>query len=338
MPPAPRLRSLLARLLRRAANALEARGERRRGEPPGEPGEDGSEPPGERHPGGRLGEPPGEPGSGNEHWLAVVRARAPELLAGGGIHHGGVDGGRYDRIDGDTTVSAAENRTAALREPPSRPEPGPSTARGAVPVRQRRHPRRPQAPTLTAAARVLRRRLGLRLDPRERPSSARAARPAFPQPDVPHGTPPDVVPAPEPPRRAAGNPDFGLPRSVLPEQRQPVWPNLPRFKRPAQPQFDGRDDGERPSTAAFPPPSPATAEPPAFAEPPPDGRPHSADTRTWSADARTWGADTRTWGADAPGERAPWPELPDDGPLWEVPVSVFDDAEVRRLDDEQRGW
>jgi hypothetical protein len=33
-----------------------------------------------------------------------------------------------------------------------------------------------------------------------------------------------------------------------------------------------------------------------------------------------------------------WPELPDDEILWQPPASVFDSDNVKRLDDEQRGW
>jgi hypothetical protein len=33
-----------------------------------------------------------------------------------------------------------------------------------------------------------------------------------------------------------------------------------------------------------------------------------------------------------------WPELPDDVVLWQPPVSLFDSANLKRLDDEQRGW
>ncbi|MGH3951412.1 MAG: hypothetical protein ACRDSE_20220, partial [Pseudonocardiaceae bacterium] len=64
---ARRLRSLLARWLERLAAAVR-------------PGPENAQAP---QPGISAG-----PGSGNEHWLSVVRGRAPELLAGGGIRAG----------------------------------------------------------------------------------------------------------------------------------------------------------------------------------------------------------------------------------------------------------
>ena len=68
MAPARRLRSILARVFRYLADAVQ---------------------PGAGPPGAPAAQPLPAAAAGNEHWFAVVRERAPELLTGGGIHGNG---------------------------------------------------------------------------------------------------------------------------------------------------------------------------------------------------------------------------------------------------------
>jgi hypothetical protein len=293
MAPAHRLRSLLAWLLRRFADAAQ---------PPA---------PAPAAPAPADGVPAA--GAGNEHWLAVVRARAPELLTDGGIHAGG-----------------------CTPAPPAVFPPRESTLRLAAPrfdadpeaIQHRRpQPRRLNASRFTSAAvRAFRRREFLPLE--DDPLAGRREPAVFDQP--PTGKPTTATPTTlEPP--TGESPTGGqLPRRESAQGRRLVWPDLPRSQPASAPRFDDRKPAERAAAAEFPPAAAratkAARSQPAFVD---QASPPTANWPAPTADSPSWNADTL---------EDPWPQLPDNEPLWLPPVSAFDADEVRRLDDEQRGW
>lgn len=295
--------------------------------------------------------------AGNEHWLATVRARAPELLTGGGIHVGTPAPVRPVRPvsrrprpeGGDAPVTAPEpqpatpggptfvGRTRARRRPPEfgvtgerrrAEDPGydeaPRGRRTRRPVLRLRRVTAPGAPDRAGGPGWWQRPpLGATLwgPPKSPPPAAPRPVPPRPVPPEPEAGPParrrisapsfvDPEPAvpPRPPRRA----DLAEPRpaSGEPASGQPVsweavglWPALPGASRatPA-PQFDDGSPREHPE--------------PAF----PVAAPGTGDRDDLVAVERT----------------GPWPDLPDDTDGWLPPRSVFIEAWVRVLDDEQR--
>jgi hypothetical protein len=313
MPPARRLRSLLARLLRVIADLVQ---------PPGPATPLPAEPPAVEPPAVEPAavEPPAV-GAGNEHWLRTVRARAPELLTGDGIHAGGTSAPAVWRQRDVEDVLWPQRHVDA----------SPETIQHAD-----RRPRRPLRPRLLAPLRAVRqaRNRGVEDVPKVAFGTSNVPKPAL----IKHGQPA------EPPARREPA-EFGSASSREPA-RLPAWPELPGSRPIARPEFDLSPPGGGRDTAEFPPATPTAHVRPTFAERRPqraDTRSWTADTRTQTADTRTWMQDTRTWTADTPGQleelgQQGWPELPDDEPLWQVPVSVFDAETVRRLDDEQRGW
>lgn len=289
--------------------------------------------------------------AGNEHWLATVRARAPELLTGGGLHVGTPAAARpvapprrLPRPEGgDAPAPATEPQLVApdapafVEQPRSVAPPtatfpvsagrrpahpgttGDQPARGPAPVRilrwLHRHAGRPVAPAAPETPAL--RRAPASGDeageaapgPRPRPTSpvgrggpAPDARPGAPRPPRPEM--PSQDPAPSVHRRPG--PQFeDRPGSPEAPGRHPVWPALPEAARtPGAARFDAVPRRE-PAHAVFPDRPRAVADDPGHEQ--------------------------------APGEAAgPWPELPDEGDGLEPPRSVFTDAWVRDLDDEQR--
>ncbi|WP_409430289.1 hypothetical protein ACJEIK_21995 [Mycobacterium sp. SMC-16] len=189
MAPARRLRSFLARVFRYLADAVQ-------------PGTGAPVP---------VLEPPLEPlpaaAAGNEHWFAVVRERAPELLTGGGIHAGGVSPRRQP----------TPNLAAPLPAAPS-----------------------PPAPQFTAIVRRLRRRLRLiRRRPVRRMPTVRMAAPVaehrpaeYPEPSAPvaRTRPPLAVGFDTSPPRTVGNQpvsDGDERRPLSPPRLTAQWPVTP---------------------------------------------------------------------------------------------------------------
>ncbi len=294
MAPARRLRSILARVFRYLADAVQ---------------------PGAGPPGAPAAQPLPAAAAGNEHWFAVVRERAPELLTGGGIHAGGMSPPRQP----------ATNSVAAQPAPPPPPPPPPAELDDEPQGRRQRH--RP-IPQFTATLRRLRRRLRL---------TRRAIVRRMPLPTV--AAPVDdrgPVPYPELDAPAAGRPptpagfDSSRPRAAGSQRvsddegrRQPAAPRLavqwPITPVPfvAAPAFEHHARATRQPWPSFDPITPTSGEQPEFP------RPEERTTESVWLDERR--DDER------------WPHLPDDEMLWQPPVSTFNSHDITRLDDEQRG-
>jgi hypothetical protein len=305
------LRSRLAGLLRRAAAALDSAGT---SSGPAGPGAVRA-----------SGEPP-------EHWLQMVRARAPRLLAGGGIGAGPLRGERGRAAD-----------PAQLRwppEPPAAPRIGPAFP----------DPPSPSRPTRGAFP----------VPWRARSASAGVARPGHRAPARPSAAVPPRpgVPDGPPPRASAARPatDAGAPRRAVVARHIAVpdrpgslavaaSPPVPHPAEPPRVAYP-TDPARRPSTVDFPV---AGARAPG---PVPSGTPRGARR----AVAARW--------PDAPGPAHPaapawprlpeqrdpgpvwphpdpdpsrWPALPDDSPLWTVPDPSMGDRHRAGLDAEQAG-
>lgn len=293
MAPARRLRSFLARVFRYLADAVQ---------------------PGTGAP-VAVAEPLPAAAAGNEHWFAVVRERAPELLTGGGIHAGGVHAGVPPRRPSALNIAAPQPVAPALPPPDLDDEPPQNSHR---PV-----------PQFTAAVRRLRRRLRLiRRRPVKGPPSVRTTTP------VADHRPADHPNDPEPSGPAARTwPAVGFDTSrtrVLGNQyvseveqrpnaapRPTVhWPVTPA-PSVAAPAFEDHGSPTRQQWPSFERAAPASGEQPEF--PLPEER----------AAGSVW--------LDERGDDDRWPELPDDEMLWEPAVSTFSSHDVTRLDDEQRG-
>jgi len=306
MAPARRLRSLFARFLRYVADAVQP--------PAGVP----------------AAEPLPTAAAGNEHWLAVVRERAPELLTGGGIHAG---------------VSSPDHPAGPSPHwlPPASPTDTPRSRPRAYIAKHQDGSRRPlRAPTF-ATLRALRRKF--------RPARRRTPKPAVHEPQqfavsetVSTGSAPASHPeisGPTTSRRppAAAGFDAPRPRAAMadagdgypanggrgrtrePVRRFAVWPATPVPSATA-PEFDNNDLRPYAALDEWPPLRAANKTLPVQ----PDFTPPVAQV----PESPAWPEERRD------DER--WPELPDDEILWQPPASVFDSDNVKRLDDEQRGW
>jgi hypothetical protein len=305
MAPARRLPSLFARLLRYLADAVQ---------PPAS---------------AAATEPLPAAASGNAHWLALVQERAPELLTGGGIHA---------RVTSPDRPAAPRPRW----QPPALMESHRSTVPidlYATPPDGRRS--RLRAPRF-ATVRALRRRIqpARRHSPKaavqDRPqpaSTEKASTGGGPtsSPGVSRPTASRPPPSParfEAPRPKAGGEDRLAPR--VPDRdprREPatppvtIWPATPTLAG-AAPEFDPDEPLEHPALNQWPPLGSATKAP--------DAPPDFALLAAPSPELPAW--------PDERNEAGRWPELPDDEILWRPPASVFDTANLKRLDDEQRGW
>lgn len=314
MAPARRLRSAFARLLRYLADAVQ---------PPVDVPAVPAVPAAE--------DIPEAAGAGNEHWLALVRERAPELLTGGGIHAGG---------------APPDHRAAAApqRRPPAPAETRRSTVRTDIYATPQDNSQRQFRAPPFATFRVLRRRFRtarghppkpaaratLQSESTEQVSTGSAH---SPHPDIstPTSTKSPATPAEfDAARHNAATADTvegGLTAGGRAPQREPVarlapnWPVTP----PALgvgPEFDQQEHRAHAALDEWPPLASTARRP----DVPPDFT---------LAVARV--SELPAW----PDERHDdnrWPELPDDDILWEPPISGFDSANLRRLDDEQRGW
>lgn len=291
MAPARRLRSFLARVFRYLADAVQP--------------DTGAPVP--------VAEPLPAAAAGNEHWFAVVRERAPELLTGGGIHAGG---------------GSPRRQTVAVEAPPPSAPPLPPPDFDDEPWERSQRPL--LVPQFRAMARRLRRRLRLiRRRPVRRMLAVRMAAPVvdhrpadYPEPSAP------VAPTRRPlavgfdashPRTVADQhvSDRKEPRPRPPRRLAVQWPVTPA-PFVAAPNFEGQGSPMRQQWPSFDRAMPTSGETPEF--PAPEER---AAESVWLDERRD---DDR------------WPELPDDEMLWEPAASTFSSHDVTRLDDEQRGW
>jgi hypothetical protein len=299
------LRSLLARLLRYLTDAVQP--------PRGVP----------------AAEPLPAAAAGNEHWFALVQERAPELLAGGGIH---------------AVVNSPDRPTAPSPrwQPPALVESHRSTARTDIYTKHQDGPRRrPRAPRF-ATVRALRRRIRparrdaskAAMHNRRQSASTETAptgrRPTS-SPGISHSTASSTPPSPagfEAPRPKAAGKGHLAPR--VPgrgPRREPVarlatiWPVTPAPSG-AAPKFDQDEPREHTSPDQWPILGSPTKTP--------DMQPDFALRVARAPELPVWPEDRR--------EDERWPELPDDKILWQPPTSVFDSDNLKRLDDEQRGW
>jgi hypothetical protein len=300
------LRSRLAGLLRRAAAALE------RAAPPAAPG-----PVAPRRP----GEPP-------EHWLRLVRDRAPRLLEGGGIGAGPPRAQRGRAADPaqlrwPVEPPAARGSGRSFPDPPS-----PSGLdRVAFPVPSR-------------SARLA--RPGRR--PAPRPSVAVPPRPGVPDAPAPGPAAPRPVPGDAVRRRVLVARHIAVPDGA----GSPVRPAFP--PDPRRSPFPGAgypaDPARRPSTVDFPvtrmrPRGPLPAGTPGGAGRVAAARWPGAPAPALPA-APTWPrlpdhpAAGPVWPHPDP-DPSRWPTLPDDSPLWTMPGRSIDDGHRAALDDEQAG-
>lgn len=301
-----------------------------------------------------------------EHWLRMVAERAPELLDGRGIRVGTTLPHLPDSVPPMPDMARAEVSTDgwAAGSPVHRSADWGS----AVPV-----PRPASAPDEPAPARPTRRpaRAAVEATPAEharRPGLNGRPLPTVDRPErrtVESGTPHPALPrrvlerlvsswtdrrrspvetgSPVPPPRAAG-PVEPSP-AVVPFPSAPVVPTPPRMfgwsvddidRHPAPGPVDRAAVGPaQPELWGRFPPVPLRRNGDWRSGPPARERsapaPRGPDTR-WPAAPSDgpW-----QWTSSLPTDR--WPALPDDSSLWTPPVSAFTDAQIRRLDDEQRG-
>lgn len=352
--PVRRITAWLARRLRQLAGAAQHAAEALAAEPP-----------------------PDRPAGPPEHWLEVVRRRAPQLLQGRvptdpadpSVFHANVKNRRFTRVAthvertkagwspaGDTReagrpvgTSEGESRVrsqnesesgAAPSRPPGRRWSRPPLQPSAPPTTG--GPRRRGAPIVHVAREELRELVGRIGHPFRADGPHRSGRPMRAEP------PAVITPTrPEPARpeasfsrsRSAGRWSAPIPPAPVPDHGRPTVPDAARPDRAHSPTVD-----QPPVPVADPwPPLPAPAADSMIIRrtPRPVGSPDPWPRRlTDPADPSPAAADTGPTVA-APAGRSvavgPWPELPDDDVLWQAPRPERSADRLRRLDAEQRG-
>jgi hypothetical protein len=284
-----------------------------------------------------------------EHWRALVAARAPGLLRGEGMSVQ-----RVRRRAAPIVTPSPVPEPPLLRSRPVQVElPAPEPAAGPVPavpeplVRQRfpvrvstgpglARPTPPATPTLVSRGAPIVRvipptapvaRVGLSTVDgwsahRRRARAAVATPPAATPPANP--SPVESAPTPrwEEPVASAPLPEEPVASAPLPEEPAAPWPSLP------MPVVPDRAHGARLNSVD--PVVSRGADTPLAPGVPPVARPVVRVDQT--------PVSRQPVGRPAsPAEPDPWPELPDDSPLWTIPPVPASADRLRRLDREQAG-
>ena len=310
------------------------------------------------------------PGGGPpEHWLAMVREQAPQLLEGRGLGFRLDPGPRAWRAaprppDEDRAAPPAQRAAGAAeaaraaeaagadrsagaghRDPaaPAAPEP----ATGSDPAAAAAWAGEP-APAPPGPARPETEGRGRGVGGPEGPGPDRSGRP----PAAERAVPAPPLSAPEPqvrrlpvrPREIlasgeatrASRPSFEWPSPPPAAHHRPAWPRL-HERPPVRPLPEGPSEDE----PAFAPPAPDRPEAvPVAARPLYDvAAPVRAGDAPWPALAPGSGAPRPDDTSAAPDEGGRWPELPDDREqrAWSPGLARLDPERARRLDREQRG-
>jgi len=303
MAPARRLRSLFARLLRYIADAVQ---------PPAHVVAEAPLP---------------AAAAGNEHWLALVQERVPELLTGSGIHAGA------SLPDRPAVPSPQWPPPAALTERHR------SRALTYIDASQQDDFRRRRSAPKFATVRMLRRKF--------RPAGRAAPKPAAQGTQQSastettstgrHTARPDVSnPTTSSRRPTAAGFDASRPRAAIADEGHlapggrrrgsvaplgTIW-TVPPAQSDAAPQFDQNELRPHAARNEWPPLGTMSKTP--------GVQPDFAVAGAQVPESPAWSEESRD------DER--WPELPDDANLWQPPTSAFDSDNLKRLDDEQRGW
>lgn len=311
--------------------------------------------------------PPAAGGGPPEHWLAMVREKAPQLLEGRGLGF---------RLDPGPRAWRAAPRPPdeAPAAPPIRPAAGAAEAArtaeaAAAELSAGAAARPPAAPGEATGSDAAAARAG---EPapappgRARPETEGRGRgvdgPEGPGPDRP-GPPPTAERAvPAPPLSApdpqvrrlpvrpreildageatrASRPSFEWPSPPRAAHHRPAWPRL-HERPPVRPLPEGPSEDE-PALAPPAPDWPDTV--PVAARPQPRYDDGAAPVRTgeapWPALAAGAGALRPDDTSAAPDEGGRWPELPDDREqrAWSPGLARLDPERARRLDREHRG-